>query len=257
MLENDATTIAVEVPVWINAAEARSLPFATLENECLSGHIDVVSVEDQKIVIWDYKPRAAAERFAAVQVALYAFMLSVRTGLPLDLFRCGYFDRSDCFQFVPAPEALATMQEVERPVSSRAPLTAEQRAAQKPPDLLRMGITRPHVSMNDTATWTWHLFAQNSLPVSDIASQRCMTESTVYSHLEQALRVGVINIQQLADSSQIASISIAWNGLAVGEKNLTNLSAVMNSAISFGLLKCVTTSLEEASQPNDTLKPVR
>ena len=78
-----------------------------------------------------------------------------------------------------------------------------------------------------------------------------------YSHLEQALRVGVINIQQLADSSQIASISIAWNGLAVGEKNLTNLSAVMNSAISFGLLKCVTTSLKEASQPNDTLKPVR
>lgn len=113
MLEKDATTIGVEVPVWIDSQEAASLPFELAANECLSGHIDLVSIEDGCVCIWDYKPRAIAEKFATVQVALYAYMLSVRSGIPLDLFRCGYFDCNDCFLFVPAPKALAAMQEVQ------------------------------------------------------------------------------------------------------------------------------------------------
>lgn len=110
MLQHDPTTISVEVPVWVTAQERGVLPLPLADSEFLTGHIDLLAIENGRIVVWDFKPRAAAEKFAVVQVALYAYMLSVRTGLPLDWFRCGYFDDRDCLQFVPTAAALAGMQ---------------------------------------------------------------------------------------------------------------------------------------------------
>jgi hypothetical protein len=69
----------------------------------LTGHIDVLRrEEDGRLGVWDYKPRAAAERDAHIQVFLYALMLSLRTGLPLTAFLCGYFDEKDAYLFDPA-----------------------------------------------------------------------------------------------------------------------------------------------------------
>jgi hypothetical protein len=55
-----------------------------------------------RIEIWDYKPRAAQETEAGLQVLLYAVATSIRTELPLALFRCGYFDGQEAFVFEPA-----------------------------------------------------------------------------------------------------------------------------------------------------------
>lgn len=99
MLENDNKTIAIEVPLWLKQEE--SVYSCFLGKEPLTGHIDLLRVEDDKIWIWDYKPNANQEKFAATQTYFYALMLSKRSGMPLENFRCGYFDSSYAFTFNP------------------------------------------------------------------------------------------------------------------------------------------------------------
>jgi hypothetical protein len=69
--------------------------------EPLSGHIDALRLEDDKLWIWDYKPHAIKEKYASTQTFFYALMLSKRTGIPLDNFMCGYFDDTTSFVFKP------------------------------------------------------------------------------------------------------------------------------------------------------------
>jgi hypothetical protein len=102
-LEHDAATIACEVPVWMESWEFADYPRILKTREPLTGHIDVLRHEDDgRLGVWDYKPHAAAERNAHIQVFLYALMLSLRTGLPLSAFHCGYFDENDAYLFGPA-----------------------------------------------------------------------------------------------------------------------------------------------------------
>ncbi len=101
MLQNDTSTIGVEVPIWLDPHELKNFNELFEEEGSLTGHIDALSVEDNKIWIWDYKPKAAKEKYAHVQTLFYAIMLSKRTGIPLKHFRCGYFDADDCFVFKP------------------------------------------------------------------------------------------------------------------------------------------------------------
>ena len=70
-------------------------------DEPLTGHIDVLQIEDDKIWVWDYKPNAQLEKYATTQTFFYALMLSKRTGIPLDNFRCGYFDENVAYLFKP------------------------------------------------------------------------------------------------------------------------------------------------------------
>ncbi|MBI4159246.1 PD-(D/E)XK nuclease family protein [Candidatus Woesearchaeota archaeon] len=100
MLEHDDNTVAIEVPVWLHKNEFNFNKF--IENEKpLTGHIDVLRVEGNYIWIWDYKPRAIEEKFASTQIYFYCLMLSNRTGIPLEKFRCGYFDDRTAFVFDP------------------------------------------------------------------------------------------------------------------------------------------------------------
>ncbi len=99
MLENDRNTIAMEVPLWVTPDEMDSSILKI--SEPLTGHIDVLRIEDGKIWIWDYKPNASLEKFASTQVFMYAYMLSKRTGIPLDNFMCGYFDSANAYIFEP------------------------------------------------------------------------------------------------------------------------------------------------------------
>lgn len=98
MLENDDKTIAVEVPVWLYNNELENL---RLDDETITGHIDVLRIENDKIWIWDYKPKAIEEKFAATQVYFYSLMLSKRTGISLEKIKCGYFDDRHAFVFDP------------------------------------------------------------------------------------------------------------------------------------------------------------
>ena len=101
MLENDDKTFAVEVPIWIKKDEMDNFNSIFNSEEPLTGHIDILRIEDGKIWIWDYKPKAFDEKYAATQIFFYALMLSRRTKIPLSNFRCGYFDEEYAFIFKP------------------------------------------------------------------------------------------------------------------------------------------------------------
>jgi len=92
LLENDVESVAVEVPVWFEDEESRMHGFSYP----LTGHIDLLRLTD-KIEVWDYKPGAERERYASTQVYWYVKMFSHRLGVPMDNFRCGYFDESACY----------------------------------------------------------------------------------------------------------------------------------------------------------------
>lgn len=101
MLENDDKTIAVEIPLWIEKEELKNFNGIFKSDEPLTGHIDILRIENDNIWVWDYKPNAFEEKYAATQVFLYALMLSKRTNIPLSKFRCGYFDETYAFIFKP------------------------------------------------------------------------------------------------------------------------------------------------------------
>jgi hypothetical protein len=102
-LEHDDTTIACEVPVWTESWEFADYSRLLGTRAPLTGHIDMLRREaDGRLGVWDYKPHAAAECNAHIQVFLYALMLSLRTGLPLSAFHGGYFDENDAYLFRPA-----------------------------------------------------------------------------------------------------------------------------------------------------------
>ena len=101
MLENDNKTIAMEIPVWLMKNEFESFKRFFNSEKPLTGHIDILRIDDNKIWIWDYKPRASEEAFATTQLFFYALMLSKRIGISLDNIRCGYFDEKHAFLFKP------------------------------------------------------------------------------------------------------------------------------------------------------------
>ena len=106
LLERDDKTIACEIPIWLDPKELATYQELFQSNLSLTGHIDLLRIEDDKIWVWDYKPRAFDEKYAPTQVFFYALMLSKRTGISLDNFRCGYFDDAYAFVFKPSLDLL-------------------------------------------------------------------------------------------------------------------------------------------------------
>ena len=101
MLEFDDKTIATEIPIWAKSNEINNYRKIFNTDETLSGHIDLLRIENNKIWVWDYKPNAEREVHATTQVYFYAIMLSRRTGIELKDFRCGYFDDKIAYVFEP------------------------------------------------------------------------------------------------------------------------------------------------------------
>lgn len=106
MLENDSKTIAMEVPIWVMPNEIDNFKSILKSEKPLTGHIDVLRIDDNKIWIYDYKPDARKEKYATTQVFFYALMLSKRTGISLEHFRCGYFDDNVTYLFAPKVDCL-------------------------------------------------------------------------------------------------------------------------------------------------------
>jgi len=109
MLENDDNTLAMEVPIWLMPNELARYESLFKSNEILTGHIDILRVEDGKVWVWDYKPNAHQEIYASTQTFFYAYMLSKRTSMPLDDFRCGYFDHNFAFIYKPKNEFIINL----------------------------------------------------------------------------------------------------------------------------------------------------
>lgn len=95
MLINDTATVACEVPVWY---WDKNLDIG------VSGHIDLLQIRQGRIYVLDFKQMAAQENEQKVtsQLYLYAVGLSFRTGIPLKMFRCAWFDENNYYEFSPA-----------------------------------------------------------------------------------------------------------------------------------------------------------
>ncbi len=108
MLVNDSVTVAVEVPVLLDADDIRhfrdqlgfEVPVTLGEDEAITGHIDLLQIRNGAIHIMDYKPSARKAKPIA-QLTLYALALSRLTGLRLFHFKCAWFDQHDYFEFFP------------------------------------------------------------------------------------------------------------------------------------------------------------
>lgn len=120
----------------------------------------------------------------------------------------------------------------------------ELKANIKLSEAIDLGVKRPHAEMNDTSSLTWYLFTQQKKDIASIAKERSITESTVYSHLEQAVRYRLIEISCLATPAQIQRVAEARAGLPNNETKLKPLFEALNEEFSYGLLKCVTTWLD-------------
>ena len=101
MLQHDNKTISIEVPIWIMPDELPHYNDFFNSKDTLTGHIDALRIEDDLVWVWDYKPNAHREKYASTQTNFYAIMLSQRTGIPIEKFRCGYFDDEQAFIFKP------------------------------------------------------------------------------------------------------------------------------------------------------------
>lgn len=97
LARNDPNFVAYEVPVW-------SLPEETPNGVYWHGYIDYVALIPQgenkppKILVADYKPNAAKEKHAHVQVYRYMLMLSRRTKIHISNFEGVYFDEKHAFK---------------------------------------------------------------------------------------------------------------------------------------------------------------
>jgi hypothetical protein len=101
MLQHDDKTISIEVPIWLKEDELPDYAHFFNTTDTLTGHIDALRIEDGLVWVWDYKPNAHKEKYASTQTNFYALMLSQRSGIPIDRFRCGYFDDEHAFVFKP------------------------------------------------------------------------------------------------------------------------------------------------------------
>lgn len=102
MLSYDQKTIAMEVPIWLMPDELEQFQELFKATNPLSGHIDILRIENGKIWVWDFKPNAHKEKYATTQTYFYALMLSRRSNLPLKNFMCGYFDDKNTYTFDPS-----------------------------------------------------------------------------------------------------------------------------------------------------------
>jgi ATP-dependent exoDNAse (exonuclease V) beta subunit len=114
MLINDSVTVAVEVPIYLTAADLAYYRHHRFElnfdAEVVTGHIDFLQIRNGRLHILDYKPEARKETHAHVQLTIYALALARRSGLPLKLFKCAWFDEKDYFEFYPLTGVYGTGQ---------------------------------------------------------------------------------------------------------------------------------------------------
>ena len=108
ILANDSVTVAIEIPIWLTAADIdaletehgiRLLPEGH-EPRVLTGHIDFLQVRNGAVHILDYKPDARTNKPIA-QLTLYALALTRLAGLRLFDIKCAWFNEEQYCEFFP------------------------------------------------------------------------------------------------------------------------------------------------------------
>lgn len=99
LLENDTATIAIEIPVYLDTKKT-NMPFLkslAKEDGYITGHIDILQIKNNEIIILDYKPGAAKEKPLG-QLFVYACCLSRLTGIHFAKIKLAWFDEKDYFE---------------------------------------------------------------------------------------------------------------------------------------------------------------
>ncbi len=78
-LINDSTTVATELPVFINPNESE-----ISIDEPITGHIDLVQIRYDNLYVLDYKPNLNRPERHASQLQLYKKAMQERTSIPTD-----------------------------------------------------------------------------------------------------------------------------------------------------------------------------
>jgi hypothetical protein len=108
MLANDSVTVAVEIPIWLMAADIDALEVEYGLHllpeggspRVLTGHIDFLQVRNGAVHILDYKPDARTNKPIA-QLTLYALALTRLAGLRLFDIKCAWFNEEQYCEFFP------------------------------------------------------------------------------------------------------------------------------------------------------------
>ena len=108
MLANDCVTVAVEIPIWLTAADIDALEIEHgvqllpegASPRVLTGHIDFLQVRNGAVHILDYKPDARTNKPIA-QLTLYALALTRLAGLRLFDIKCAWFNEEQYCEFFP------------------------------------------------------------------------------------------------------------------------------------------------------------
>lgn len=106
MLWTDSATVAVEVPIHLAAEDlahfrASGFDLPVEPSQTPAGYIDALQIRDGRIHVLAYKPGAGKEQPIA-ELTLCALTLSMRSGLSLSRFVCGWFDEQAHREFDPA-----------------------------------------------------------------------------------------------------------------------------------------------------------
>jgi transposase-like protein len=99
LLENDTASIAIEIPVYLDTKKT-NMPFLkslAKEDGYITGHIDILQIKNNEIIILDYKPEAAKEKPLG-QLFVYACCLSRLTGIHFAKIKLAWFDDKDYFE---------------------------------------------------------------------------------------------------------------------------------------------------------------
>ncbi len=99
MLENDTSTIATEVPVFLQISKS-TIPWINnikSANDYITGHIDILQYRNNKLYILDYKPKAEKEKPLG-QLFAYACCLSKAVKIPFSKIKIAWFDEKLYFE---------------------------------------------------------------------------------------------------------------------------------------------------------------
>jgi ATP-dependent exoDNAse (exonuclease V) beta subunit len=104
MLANDSVTVAMEVPIWLAAADIKQIEgeyrIVIGAGNSITGHIDFIQVRNGAVHILDYKPDARTNKPIA-QLTIYALALSRLTGIKLFDIKCAWFNENEYCEFFP------------------------------------------------------------------------------------------------------------------------------------------------------------
>ncbi|MBN1540349.1 MAG: hypothetical protein JW939_09415, partial [Candidatus Thermoplasmatota archaeon] len=95
-LINDDSTVCTELPVFLNPGEGKDLGL----RKPLTGHIDMVQVQDDRVRILDYKPNLNHPENFASQLSIYRRCLTKRTSIPEAQISIMVFNEHGSIEFV-------------------------------------------------------------------------------------------------------------------------------------------------------------